>query len=209
MRSLTIREVPRFFQDCVIEAYTVALQKIAEAQSETEQVVAWKLFLLVPRMLLTRTAKKGGQGKAEMFERFRRFRKGEYKELIEQSRPRPRKNQKQKAEPTQEEDTESRRKACIKAVRELQELSTGRHRLTGQALARGTPEVQQEITDPTRRPQEPRTPLPPELKNFIVEKKVELNQAAAAADTSYNKLHFSIKMYTYQAASFTVHTSSA
>ena len=96
-------------------------------------------------MLLTRTAKKGGQGKAELFERFRLFRNAECKRLIEQSRPRPRKKQAPKAEPTEEEDTANRRKACIKAVRELLELSTGRHRLTGQALAKGTEAVRKEI----------------------------------------------------------------
>ena len=56
----TIRDVPYFFQSAIREAYSISLEKInAENIDGAEYECAWKLFLLIPRMLLKKTNEKG------------------------------------------------------------------------------------------------------------------------------------------------------
>ena len=56
-RPLVMRSVPRILQGPCTAAMRLALQEASQAQKDTDQVRlarAWKLFLLLPRMLLWR-----------------------------------------------------------------------------------------------------------------------------------------------------------
>ena len=72
----TVREVPEFFSRQVQEAFHVATSRIREMHGKKKDLElerAWKLFLLLPRMLLSRTKHKGEEGKSEFFIGFTHF----------------------------------------------------------------------------------------------------------------------------------------
>ena len=54
--------------------------------NEKELELAWELFLLLPRMLLSRTKSKGEDGKKEFFARFRSFQRGDWLTLVQNAR---------------------------------------------------------------------------------------------------------------------------
>ena len=85
----TVREVPEFFRRQVQEAFHVATSRIRTMHgkdNEKELERAWKLFLLLPRMLLSRTKSKGDDGKKEFFARFRSFQRGDWLTLVQSAR---------------------------------------------------------------------------------------------------------------------------
>ena len=59
----TVRDVPRWFQGRVRQAYSLALNEWQRTRSEA----SWKLVVLIPRMLLRPTAEKGEAGKRIFF----------------------------------------------------------------------------------------------------------------------------------------------
>ena len=72
-----MQDVPPFLRAAVRSALLHALTELTELRMvgtlspvESEAAArasrAWKLFLLAPRMLLTRTAQQGSQGRAEL-----------------------------------------------------------------------------------------------------------------------------------------------
>ena len=81
----TVREVPEFFRRHLQEAFYVATARIREMhgkQKDLELERAWKLFLLLPRMLLSRSKQRGDDGKLEFFSRFRSFQRGDWVKLV-------------------------------------------------------------------------------------------------------------------------------
>ena len=78
----TVREPPRWFREPLRGAYKMVLEEWAAARSDAP----WKLFALLPRMLLRPTSPHGANGKAEFLERLRRFRAGDWASLLEEAR---------------------------------------------------------------------------------------------------------------------------
>ena len=77
----TLQDVPSFMRAAVREALVQALRRLKRALAEpgsaesVDAARAWKLFLLAPRMLLTRTDQHGSQGRAELLGRASAFHK--------------------------------------------------------------------------------------------------------------------------------------
>ena len=155
-RCATIREVPEFFSSQLREAFSIATARIREMHAkkkEAELERAWKLFLLLPRMLLSRTKYQGEDGKAEFFSRFRAFKRGDWMTLVQQARRPKRKKQAQR---TGVDPVQAKLRAAEQRAR-LGEISHARQELVGTPLAPRTMETYWKLADPTSRPQQPRS----------------------------------------------------
>ena len=114
----------------------------------------WKLFLLIPRLLLHRPPRGGLVPKSKLVQRFDDFARGDWEKLFqssdkcdeEASRAYTRKRRRQKPE-----DDITRRAARALALVQMGELSAGRQALEGADLAPGNMETLRELRDPVRR----------------------------------------------------------
>ena len=139
-------------------------------QLVTGEVRAWKLFLLLPFMLLRRPIGQGRVGKEELSIRFDKFSDGQWGLLahealksIESERPRmPR-----------QETAETRGKTACQKIR-MGEVSRARQYLTGATLAPGNDQTLQELQ--RRRDQEVVRPLSQEVLEFDPERPVILDR---------------------------------
>ena len=147
----------------VREAPVQALRRLRRALTEpglaegVDAARAWKLFLLAPRMLLTRTDQHGSQGRAELLGRASAFQRGDWLQLLQAARRACRPAQ--DAPPTDPAAIAERKRhqACFKVKQG--ELSRARQVLTTCDLAPGTEATWAALTDPVRRPPEPRTTI--------------------------------------------------
>ncbi|CAE7573040.1 unnamed protein product, partial [Symbiodinium sp. KB8] len=181
----TMQDVPPFLRAAVRSALVHALTELrmagtlnlAESEAAARASRAWKLFLLVPRMLLTRAAQQGSQGRAELLERAAAFQRGEWTQLIRAAQPSHRAPARQPP-PPDAATSRKRNQACAK-VRQG-ELSRARQVLAAAELAPGTDATWQALTDPARRPPQPLEPLPAELLAFQPDQQVRLAAGAVA-----------------------------
>ena len=151
----TVREVPEFFSRQFQEAFYIATSRIRTMHSQKKELElerAWKLFLLLPRMLLTRTRMKGEDGKNEFFSRIRAFHRGDWLTLVQQARLPKRKKTAQRAGL----DVDAKLRAAEQRAR-WGELSHARQELVGTPLAPRTMETYYKLCDPAGRPQQPRS----------------------------------------------------
>ena len=172
----------------VRSAFTQALSELraaaaagpAASQANAARAArAWKLFLLVPRMLLTRATQQGSQGRAELLSRAAAFQRGEWTQLIRSARPSRQRSSAHKQElPPDEVSERKRHNACAK-VRQG-ELSRARQVLTAAELAPGTEATWRALTDPERRPPQPRSPTRAELLAYEPERQVQLAAGSVA-----------------------------
>ena len=106
---------------------------------------AWKLFLVAPRMLLTRPPREGEVSRAKLVERCAAFTRG----VAATSRRRRRDTS---------DDLSKRAKKALQLV-QWGELSTARQALEGAVVARGSERTLAQLTDPVRRPELARAPI--------------------------------------------------
>ena len=121
----------------------------------------WKLFFLIPKLLLFRPARGGIVPRDKLENRLSRFASGEWSSLLAESS--------KLSEVAKEASVRKRRRGApsddAKAVRaeqlaSLGELSAARHALEGAVMAPGTLATLAELTNPVRRPPRPRDPVP-------------------------------------------------
>ena len=168
-----MRSVPRVLQGPYTAAVRLSLQEASQAQQDGDQARlsrAWKLFLLLPRMLLWRPPRGGLVPKRHLESRLRLFVAGEWTELLQQGAVHgaaavaafARKRRREHGE----EDLSRRAARAVRQV-ELGEISAGRQALEGESVAPGTLRTLWALTDPERRPEVPREPLLPELSHHV------------------------------------------
>ena len=151
-------------------ALLCALERILETQTEERELLeerAWKLWCLLPLMLLRRTQGSNKEGRKELQQRFQKFWRGEWLELIAAGQGR--------ARTAAAEDTKEKRArtACHKV--RLGEASRAAQTLTAGKLAPGTDATLEELTDPNRRPRDQLERLPDEVANFRADTPLELD----------------------------------
>eukprot|EP00439_Symbiodinium_sp_Y106_P022311 s10200_g2.t1 len=153
--------VPAFLRPDIRQAYTFSLRALRDAHSragEAQQTRAWKLFLLVPRLLLFRVRVTGSTGREALLQRVRDFLAGRWTALLAAARDAA--DQLGPA-PTAHADDDAaslrRREAACAHVRRG-EVSRGRTVLTAAALAPGTEDTFAALSDPARRPPAHRNP---------------------------------------------------
>ncbi|CAE7853260.1 unnamed protein product, partial [Symbiodinium necroappetens] len=160
----TLQTVPRFLITGVRRALVAALSAIRaahESRDEAERVRAWKLFLLLPRLLLARSAQTGADGRAALMRRIELFRQGRFDELHAQSAA-----EHEQAHPRRRggDNEEARAAAACAKVRRGQ-LSRARQMLTAAALAPGNAATLEALTDTAWRPPHAlRSPAPEVLQ---------------------------------------------
>ena len=87
-RAVVMRSVPWVLRGAFRSALRIAMEEAVaglEAFDEVRQDRAWKLFWLLPRMLLHRLAKGGLVPRAKLVERFAQFARGQWADLVEES----------------------------------------------------------------------------------------------------------------------------
>ena len=80
-----MKNVPRFLKGPFRNVLRVALEEATSVQ-ECRQERGWKLFILLPRMLLHRQPRGGLIPKEKLVQRFEAFGRGEWATLIEANR---------------------------------------------------------------------------------------------------------------------------
>ena len=81
----TMQSVPVFLRHCVHQAFILALRALREAYARgtaPQQTRAWKLFLLLPRLLLHRAREPGNVGREALVQRARDFLAGRWDALL-------------------------------------------------------------------------------------------------------------------------------
>ena len=127
-------------------------------------------------MLLSRTNKRGEEGKAEFFERFRQFQSGEWVLLIHAARiqQRSKKPREGGMDSSTAEEERRKREAHLRVFRG--EVSHARQALVGMAIAPGNDATRAELMNEERRPKSPRSPQElAEVSIFKPENPVELD----------------------------------
>ena len=139
-------------QDCSQSKFATN-SKGQHEHDDTTEIRGWKLFFLLPRILLHRPARGGLVPKAQLQERVDKFLQGQWVALLETSFElsvqgaaascRRRREQK---------DTIERRTARAFELCQLGELSSARQTLVGAAIAPGDSQTEKSLKDETRRP---------------------------------------------------------
>ena len=132
---------------------------------------AWKLWLLLPRMLLHRPGGATRVPKPALRARFQQFFRGEWPALLEAAEVAT-PAQTPAAPPQPRQDARADRAVHLA---HLGELSAARQALLAEPLAAGDGATLQHLRDPARRPVEPYEPLDPDLLAWCPDSPVELS----------------------------------
>ena len=146
-------------------------------RDDIAQCRGWRLFLLLPRLLLFRPPRGGLIPKHQLQNRFSLFPRGEWEQLMLQSEECVAVVSKafQRKRRTQI-DTPERRADRAESLVMMGEVSAGRHALEGTPLAPGTQRILDQLRDPVRRPTSAYALLLPEaLLNYHAERKFSLD----------------------------------
>ena len=124
-----------------------------------EETGARMLFALIPTMLVHKPPKKGAAGRNDLCKRFDQFSRGEWQDLVQSAAATSAPNGRARAQAHREAihkadaSGQSARGRAAQASVQMGEVSRGRHRMTGSALAPGTDETFNEMQ--SKRPQRP------------------------------------------------------
>ena len=168
-RASVMHSVPHFLKGAFRGAIRVALQGILrgyELQSDLRITRGWKLFMLLPRLLLFRPRRGGKVSKKTLEERFQMFQDGRWLELlgisrgtgaqVHQSSVRRRRRQHQ-------DDGIQKRVDRAHNLVQLGELSAARQALEGANVAPGNLATLRALTNRDRRPPFARQELSQEI----------------------------------------------
>ena len=174
-----LKSCPHWLRGRFREGLTVALRERHRpklANDELGQIRAWKLFCLVPKMLLHRPRNTGSVGRDELARRVTEFQQGHWVQLMReanefqfQSRP--------ASTRTPEEETSRRALAAQSRVQRGQ-VSRARQELTGAALAPRNATTLEALQG--RRPQDPVSAIPREVLDFQPASPLQLDSKAFA-----------------------------
>ena len=165
-RASVMRSPPKFLSGAFRSAMRVALHEIVtgtERHDESVQCRGWKLFMLLPRLLLFRLPRGGNISKLQLLERFSAFSRGEWDSCCC--------NPKIATKQHPEDSTDDVLLTLTVQIAELTgpshslimmgEVSAGRQALEGAPL--------DQLQDPVRRPAVPYSPLPEAIRNHQAE----------------------------------------
>ena len=127
-----------------------------------DQERGWKLFLMIPRMLLHRGPEGGGIARSKLIAKFEAFARGEWLQLVATSEACNEKAAvaRRRQGRRGQQDTIDNRTGRAEMLVQLGELSSARQAVEGASLAPGTEATLTKLTDETKRPSRPREPLP-------------------------------------------------
>ena len=156
-RACVMKTTPHFWRGPFRNALRLAMEEAVRA-GEVHQNRGWKLFLLLPRLLLHRPPRGGKVHRSN-------FARGSWSNLLleasvkcdDAATAHARKRR------THQVGDVQRRAARALALVQMGELSAGRQALEGAELAPGSEETLRELRNPLKRPPRARAPLPPRV----------------------------------------------
>ena len=168
-RAVVMRNIPKCFRGAYVAAARVSTHEILDGKASgnmEREVCGWKLFFLLPRLLLFRPLRGGLVSNRKLQERMALLNAGDWTKLLLESNS--------IAEAGVQDDV-SRRAARAERLALLGELSAGRQALEGAAIAPGNLSTLRALKKPVRRPATPREPLHDELTNHVPEREFQLD----------------------------------
>ena len=150
---------PAFLRGRMRQALVFALEAILAAESPADKAQAWKLWMLLPRMLLHRQPGTRTIPKEAWRTRIAQFQNGEWIALLQQTNPQTAAAPNSVPTPAQQSH-----RAC--QLIHQGELSAARQALTARPLAPRTRDTLDELRDPARRPASQYQPIDQDLLNF-------------------------------------------
>ena len=164
----TLRKCPHFLRGRLREVFSFVLRERCRAKMENDvegEVRAWKLFGLIPAMLLHRPKGVGSVGRAELVHRFNDFQQGHWEQLWHraQAAASARFSRAPTSGATEKEDHRRRGRAAQSRVQQGQ-VSRARQELTGAPLAPRNEDTLQQLRN--RPPQEQLRAVPSEVLEF-------------------------------------------
>ena len=161
-----LKKCPHFLRGRLRHCFGVALRERARAKRDEDPLSegrAWKLFGLVPMMLLHRPRGTGSIGRDELALRADHFMAGRWRSLIASAQECVLQPRKIERDQIVHNEQERRGRAAQSRVQQGQ-VSRARHELTGAPLAPKNDETFRGLQD--RRPQEQARPIPREVLEF-------------------------------------------
>ena len=149
------------------QAFVLALRALREAYTRgtaPQQTRAWKLFLLAPCFLLHRAREPGTVGREALLQRSRDFLAGRWDSLLGAARAAA--GARAATDAADDEAARERRRSLACANVRRGEVSRARVVLKSAAIAPGTDETFEALSDPARRPPSPRQDVRVDLLNF-------------------------------------------
>ena len=179
-KASIMQSVPKFLHGAYRSALRQAIDGVKSGLERNDvvlQVRAWKLFLLVPRMLLFRPCRGGLIPRKTIEERVALFQSGHWDVLVEMSLDASMQAATVRSR-RKRRDLDSVEKRARRALRlvQLGEVSAGRQALEGASVAPGTNATLRAFQDPDRRPKFPREPVPDEIASFEPAEEFVLDQ---------------------------------
>ena len=177
LRASVMRSVPHFLQGPFRNVMKMVLEEIMASVEDVRVTRAWKVFSMLPRMLLHRPPGGGTISREKLVARFEDFSRGEWGRLIEASRACDEKaaRSRRRAGRRRQDELELRAARAERLV-QVGELSSARQALDGAALAPCNQTTLRLLTDASRRPPRPREPLPPEVLNHMPQIAFQLDE---------------------------------
>ena len=184
-RASVMKTVPRFLWGSFRIALKVAMEEIvggAVRRNEIQPERGWKLFWLLPRMMLHRSPRGGLIGREKLMARFDNFAAGQWHDLIVSS------NRcaegaatvwRRRARRVQSNQEEKRATRAFNLI-QMGELSAGRHALEGAELAPCNDNTLTELRKRASRPREVVPPVPPDVPVFNLDEKIFIRNVRSA-----------------------------
>ena len=163
-RIPVLKQCPRFLRGRLRFCFFVALRERHRAQLARDPVAesrAWKLFGLVPIMLLHRPRHTGSVGRDELCHRADEFVRGRWADLLNDAQDHA---VRQPRRSPHGHDDKARRGAAAQSRVQRGQVSRGRHELTGAPLAPRNNVTLEELR--RQRPQEQQSAIPQEVLEF-------------------------------------------
>ena len=179
-RAAVMRSVPSFLQGAFRTTMRVALTELVKGideQSNVRMTRGWKLFLLLPRLLLHKPFRGGLVPKKILEARFHLFQMGHWQELLDASIHNAAKIHHRSVRRRRREAGDEIEKRASRALSLVQmgELSAARQALDGAPVAPGTLATLRALTDPEKRPPTARQELSDEIQHSEPAEPFELN----------------------------------
>ena len=179
-RAVVIKSLPSMIRGAYKSAMRMALREAADRASARDEVGlcrAWKLFLLLPRMLLHRHLAEGSFPSVICLRGSPGFREASGWSCCSPVRLLPRTHDEHSFAATGQPSIPSNAGPSARSVwHSWVNLSLARQALEGDAVAPGNDHTLQALRDPLRRPPVPRDPLPVDLQHFQPEVPLSLEQ---------------------------------
>ena len=176
MRIPMLRSCPHFLRARLRQSFGAALEERHRAKvagDEQAESRAWKLFGLIPLMLLHRPRGTGSLGRDELARRAELFAEGRWVELIERARQCATPISMTKPELDEGQEQQRRGNAAQRRIQQGQ-VSRARHELTGATLAPRTRATLDELQQ--RRLLEQRREIPQPVLDFNPDVPLSLNK---------------------------------